>query len=48
MAQMTDGNQLKGTIPTELGRLTGLFYLYLCKVEIVLYGCIIHVVTVAD
>jgi hypothetical protein len=32
----TDNNQLAGTIPTEIGQLTGLEWLYLCKYE----GCV--------
>jgi hypothetical protein len=29
MSQMTDYNQLNGTIPTELGQLTNLTYVYI-------------------
>ena len=47
----SDSNDLDGSIPSQLGELTGLEYLYLCKYLILqgsngaveaFYGCFMH------
>jgi hypothetical protein len=41
VSQMTDNNRVNGTIPKELGQLSGITFLHLGAIENVYYCCIV-------